>query len=213
MADISKHLEKAEKYLQKGRQADALEEYMEALRADPNNDNLRQTTADLLLAMGRNSEAVELLNQLFERQAQIGDAVKAVANYKKLARITTPAVDRTFRYGQLLERSNRRDALEAYEKSIQGFTAAGRQPDALAVLKRIVGLDPTEGNFRREAELAASLGDGKTASAGFVKVGEFQAQAGEDPITWFERAYQLDLQSADAALLYGDRKSTRLNSS
>src|SRR5689334_12599296 len=36
MSDTSKRLEKAEKYLQKGRQADALVEYMEALREDPN---------------------------------------------------------------------------------------------------------------------------------------------------------------------------------
>lgn len=203
MPDFSKRLEKADKYLQKGRQADALDEYLEVLQEDPNQDGVRQSAADLSMALGKNAEAAEHLTRLFDRQTSVGDAAKAVANYRKLARISTPSVDHTFRYGQLVEKSSRRDALEAYTTSVQGFTAAGRKADALAVLKRVVALDPTEANFKREAELAAELGDGKTAAAGFLKVGELQAQAGADPIAWYERAHQLDAQSADAALLYG----------
>ena len=202
MSDISKRLEKAEKYLQKGRQADALEEYMEALREEPNNDNVRQTAADLSIALSETAQAVELLNQLFERQANAHDVVKAVANYKKLARMATPSLDHTFKYAQLVEKTSRRDALDAYEKVVQGFSSSGRKQEALAALKRIVALDATEGNYKREAELAAELGDGKTASAGFLRVGEFQAQAGADPIAWFERSYQFDKESADAALQY-----------
>jgi diguanylate cyclase (GGDEF)-like protein len=202
MSDINKRLEKAEKYLQKGRQADALEEYLEALQEEPNNDNVRQTCADLLLSMGKNSEAAELLNQLFERHAGIGDVIRAVASYKKLSRIATPSVDRTFRYAQLVERTNRREAMDAYEKALQALTAAGRKADALTALKRIVGLEPSEANFKREAELAAELGDGKTAAAGFLRVGELQAQAGGDSFPWYERAHQLDAQSPDAALQY-----------
>lgn len=202
MSDISKRLEKAEKYLQKGRQADALEEYMEALREEPNNDNIRQTAADLSIAIGESAQAVELLNQLFERQAGSHDVVKAIANYKKLARLATPSLDHTFKYAQLVEKTSRRDALDAYEKVVQGFTSGGRKQDALAALKRIVSLDATEGNYKREAELAAEIGDGKTASAGFLRVGEFQAQAGADPIAWFERAHQFDKESVDAALQY-----------
>lgn len=202
MPDISKRLEKAEKYLQKGRQADALGEYLEALRDDANNDNVRQSAADLALALGRNNEAAEHLTRLFEKQASVNDAVKAVANYKKLARITTPTVEHTFKYGQLVERTSRRDALDAYLAAHKGFIAAGRKTDALAVLKRVTLLDPTEPNYLREAELAAEVGDNKVAAAGFLKVGESQAMSGGDSAKWYERAYQLDPQSADAALQY-----------
>jgi diguanylate cyclase (GGDEF)-like protein len=202
MSDISKRLEKAEKYLQKGRQADALEEYLGALREDPNNDNVRQSAADLALALGRNAEAAEHLTRLFEKQAGVNDAVKAVASYKKLTRISTASVDHIFRYGQLVEKSSRRDALEAYTAAHKGFAGAGRKADALAVLKRVTVLDPTEPNYLREAELAAELGDGKSAGAGFLMVGDFQAQSGADPFTWYERAYQSDNQNPDAALKY-----------
>jgi diguanylate cyclase (GGDEF)-like protein len=203
MSDISKRLEKAEKYLQKGRQEDALKEYLEALREDPSNDTVRQTAADLSIALGAHSRAVELLHYLFERQAEIGDVSKAVANYKKMARLATPKIDHTFRYAQLVEKSSRREAVDAYEKVVRGFTSAGRKAEALAALRRIVALDPTLANFKREAELAAELGDGKTAAAGFLKVGDLQKQAGANPIAWYERAHQFDPQSADAALQYG----------
>ena len=46
MSDIAKRLERAEKYLQKGKQEPALEEFLGALKEDPRNDNVRQTAAD-----------------------------------------------------------------------------------------------------------------------------------------------------------------------
>src|SRR5689334_1226772 len=146
MSETSKHLEKAEKYLQKGRQADALAEYMEALREDPTNENVHQTAADLSIALGNHSQAIDLLTNVFEHQATVGDASKAIANYKKLARLTTPSVDHTFRYAQMVEKTSRRDALECYDKVVRAFTSAGRKADALAALKRVVALDATENN-------------------------------------------------------------------
>ena len=202
MSDIQKRLEKAEKYLQKGRQEDALEEYLQALNEDPHNDTVRQTAADLSLALGRTSNAAGMLAELFDKEVEINDATRAVANYKKLARIATPRVDQTFHYAQLVERTSKRDAHDAYAACVQGFMSAGRKQDALAVLKRIVAMEPSAANYTREGTLAAELGDGKTACAAFLKVGELQP-AGADPIAWFERAYQMDTQSAEAALRYG----------
>ena len=72
MDDIQKRLEKAEKYLQKGKQEDALEEYLSILEDDPNNDAVRQSAADILLSLDRNDEAMELLSTLFDRQAAVG---------------------------------------------------------------------------------------------------------------------------------------------
>jgi thioredoxin-like negative regulator of GroEL len=68
MADISKRVEKAEKLLQKGKVDSALEEYLSILDADPGNDTVRQTTADLFLQSHRGAEAAVLLSELFDRQ-------------------------------------------------------------------------------------------------------------------------------------------------
>src|SRR6478736_1884263 len=124
MADTQKRLEKAEKYLQKGKTEDALEEYLAILEDEPQNEKARQQAADISVTLGKNQEACALLSALFDKQAEIGDSAKAVANYKKLARLGTPNVDQTFRFSQLIEKTDRKAALEGYEFCINSFQAA-----------------------------------------------------------------------------------------
>src|SRR5437762_9039349 len=102
-AEIAKRVERAEKLLQKGKTADALEEYIQVLSQDANNDTVRQMAADLCLSLQRTPDAVKLLGVLFERQMEIGDATRASLTYKKLARYVNPAWDQKVRFGQLLE--------------------------------------------------------------------------------------------------------------
>ncbi|MEO6120497.1 MAG: diguanylate cyclase [Terriglobales bacterium] len=199
MADIHKRLEKAEKYLQKGKQADALDEYLRALDEDPNNHGVRQTAADLCVNLGHNKEAAELLSQLFDHQAGIGDQAKAVMNYKKLAKAGTPNIDQTFKYSQLIEKTDKKTALEGYELAIKAYEAAERRNESLAALKRVVQLDPSAANHKRLGELAELLNDAKAASASFFKLGELEA---DKALSWLERGYKLDAANADLALAY-----------
>ncbi len=71
-AELGKRVERAEKLLQKGKTAEALEEYLLVLRDDPDNDVVRQLAADLCLSLSRNADAVKLLGDLFERQVGAG---------------------------------------------------------------------------------------------------------------------------------------------
>ena len=59
-AEQTRRIERAEKLLQKGKTADALEEYLQALRDDPENDVVRQLSADLCLSLNRNRDAISL---------------------------------------------------------------------------------------------------------------------------------------------------------
>ena len=104
-AEISKRIERAEKFLQKGKPEAALEEYLSVLSDDRENDTVRQMAADLSISVGKVAEAVALLGELFERQVAIGDATRASLTYKKLARHTNPTTDQKIRFGQLLEAS------------------------------------------------------------------------------------------------------------
>jgi len=76
MADISKRLDKAEKYLQRGKPDAALEEYLGILEEEPKNDQVRQTAADLCLALGRGGEAASLLSYLFDDEVAEGDVAR-----------------------------------------------------------------------------------------------------------------------------------------
>src|SRR5260221_13416315 len=148
MADTQKRLEKAEKSIQKGKPEDALEEYLGIIEDDPTNEKAKQQAADLNITLGNNADACYFLTQLFDKQAEIGDTAKAIANYKKLARLGTPNVDQTYKFSQFIEKSDKRVALEGYDFAINSFLAADRRADALGAVKRVVSLDPSAANLK-----------------------------------------------------------------
>ena len=93
-AEVTRRVERAEKLLQKGKTVEALQEYLQVLRDDPENDVIRQLAADLCLSLSRNQEAVALLGEVFDRQVKAGDATRASLTYKKLARFANPTKSR-----------------------------------------------------------------------------------------------------------------------
>ncbi|HVP51438.1 MAG TPA: diguanylate cyclase [Terriglobales bacterium] len=201
-SELAKRLERAEKALAKGKPDLALEDYLAVLREDPKNDKLREAAADLCVTLNRPADAATLLSPLFDRQASIGDTPHAIITFKKVARMGTPTVEQWFRFGQLIERSSRREALDAYEAALNGFKQLGRRLEAYPVLERIVALDPTEQNYQRQGELARELGDSKAAAAAFFEAGRIARQAGNDGMTWFQQAYAADPENLPAALAY-----------
>src|SRR5215467_841648 len=202
-AELSRRMERAEKLLQKGKTQDALEEYLQILAADTENDTVRNMAADLCLSLQRTPEAVRLLGELFDRQVEAGDGTRASLTYKKLARYVNPTWEQKLSFGQILESSNRKLAVETYENAFEELTSQGRQPDSLIVLKRIVALDPKQQNFTRLGELSSELGDNKGAAAAFLQVAQLAEAAKENAAPWFERAYTEDPNDPDMALAYG----------
>jgi diguanylate cyclase (GGDEF)-like protein len=199
MPDIHKRIEKAEKYLQKGKQEDALNEYLNALDEDPNNEYVRQTAADLCVTLGKSKEAAGLLSDLFNAQAAINDQAKAIANYKKLTRLGTPTIDQTFKYAQFIEKSDKKQALEGYKLSVDAFKAADRSAEALEAFKHLVMLEPTAKHYQDCAEYAESAGDKKVAAAAFLKWAQLEPSSAA---TALARGYKLDNANAELALAH-----------
>jgi diguanylate cyclase (GGDEF)-like protein len=202
-AEIAKQIERAEKLLQRGKTADALDGYIHALAADPSNDTVRQMAADLCLSLQRIPDAVKLLGELFERQMEAGDATRASLTYKKLARFVNPTWEQKVRFGQLLENSNRKLAAETYQNAFEELTHQGRKPESLQVLQRSVNLDPSAQNLQRLGDLSAEVGDHKCSAAAFAKLAEVTRTAGGDAAPWIERAYTEDPSDTAIALAYG----------
>jgi len=202
-AEVAKRVERAEKLLQKGKTAEALDEYLAVLRDDPENDVVRQLAADLCLSLNRNGDAVKLLGDLFERQVAGGDATRASLTYKKLARHGSPTWQQKFRFGQLLEGSNKKLAVSTYETALAELAKLGRKQESAEVLERMVALEPTQANFLRVAELAAESGNRKMAASAFQRVAQLTAAEGGDAAHWYERAYQEDSSDPAIALAYG----------
>ena len=202
-AEIVRRVEKAEKLLQKGKTADALAEYLQILEADPQNDNVRQMTADLCLSLNRGAQAVQLLGELFERQVEAADATRASLTYKKLARYADPTWEQKVRFGQLLEHSNKKLATATYENALENLQRQGRKEEALLVLRRIVSLEPSHPNHLRVAELSAELGEHVMASQSFLQMAQLAETSGGNGSPWFERAYAENPADSNIAVAYG----------
>lgn len=202
-AELARRIERTEKLLQKGKAAEALEEYLLVLRDDPENDTVRQLAADLCLSQNRNRDAVALLGELFERQVNAGDATRASLTYKKLARHGNPSWEQKFRFGQLLEGSNKKLAIGTYESALSDLAKLGDKKGAMEVLGRVVTLEPIQANFLRMAELSSELGESNVAAAAFKRVAQLATAAGSDPAQWYERAYQEDSSDDEITLAYG----------
>src|SRR5215470_15151097 len=202
-SEIAKRVAQAEKLLQKGKTGDALDEYLQILLEDPDNDNVRSMAADPCLSLNRTNEAVSLLGDLFERKVGMGDATRASLSYKKLARHGNPTWQQKFRFGQLLENSNKKLAVGTYENALDDLAKLRKQAESLQVLSRIVTLEPTQANYLRMAELCSELGENKPAAAAFLKTAELAEAAGADASHHLERAYQEDPSDPRTALAYG----------
>ena len=201
--EISRRMEKAEKLLQKGKTPDALAEYLQILEDDPQNDNVRQIAADLCLSVNKGGMAVQLLGDLFERQVAASDATRASLTYKKLARYANPTWEQKVRFGQLLERSNKKLAVGTYENALEDLQRQGRKEEGLLVLRRIVSLEPTPANHLRVAELAADLGEHVMAADSFLQLAEQTETAGGDASHYFERAYTENPADPKIGMAYG----------
>ena len=202
-AELAKRVERAEKLLQKGKTPEALEEYLLVLRDDPENDIVRQLAADLCLSLSRNADAVKLLGELFEKQVGAGDATRASLTYKKLARHGNPTWQQKFRFGQLLEGSNKKLAVGTYEAALQDVAKLGKKQELAEILDRIVAIEPTQANLLRVAELASELGNRKASAAAFQRIAVLAESEGGEVAQWYERAYQEDSTDQGIALSYG----------
>lgn len=202
-ADISRRIEKAEKLLQKGKTPDALAEYLQVLKDDPENDNVRQLAADLCLSVNKGGAAVQLLGELFDRQVAAADSTRASLTYKKLARYANPTWEQKVRFGQLLERSNKKVAIGTYENALDDLRKQGRKEESLLVLRRIVSLEPTPANHLRLAELSAELGEHALAAESFLKLAELAEASSENAGRYYERAYAESPSDEKVALAYG----------
>ncbi len=203
MPEISKRLEKAEKYLQKGKLDSALAEYMEILHDEPSNHAARQSAADLAISLGQADVAAKLLAELFEHHLMAPDQQKASVAFKKLARMNSASLDQTLRFGELSEKTNKKEAVDAYEYALRLCTSSGRKHEALEALKRLVVLEPVVDNYRRLAELAEQEGEKKDAALAFVNLGVGLEKQDKDAADAYARAYFLDPQNPGAALGHG----------
>src|SRR2546421_8159175 len=207
-ADVSKHLDRAKRFLEKNRVEDAIEAYLAVLDEVPQHQEATQALGDLYARIDQPDRAAVYYGLLFDLLVEPKDESKALAIYNRFLRvgISQQLPERIARYAFLQQKQNHPDeAIEQYTKAAELFTTAGRNEDALFCSERIAQLDPE--NLARQLRLAeAAEGMGKTALAvrAFLRAGQLASASGAstDALHLLGRAYKLAPQERSAGLLY-----------
>jgi len=200
MADITKHLERAKKYLEKNKLQDAIQEYETVLAEAPNSVEVIQTLGDIYTRLNQPDRAAKYYGMIFDRFAESRDTTKAVALYTRVLKNIPQPPDRIARFALLLQKQNKRDdAIEQYGAAAELFLSQKNEAEALACWEKIAQLDPE--NLERHlkiGEVGERIGKADVAARGYLRAGQLALAASD-----VDRA--IDLLARGNRLLPADR--------
>ena len=206
--DVSKHLDRAKRFLEKNRVEEAIETYLAVLDEAPQHQEATQALGDLYARMEQPERAAIYYGLLFDLLVEPKDETKALAIYNRFLRSNSgpQPPERIARYAFLQQKQNHPDeAIEQYTKAAELFTTAAREEDALFCWERIAQLDPE--NKSRQlglAEAAERIGKNALAARAFLRAGQLASASGAtaDALNVLGRAHRLAPQERSVALLY-----------
>ncbi|HWP85874.1 MAG TPA: hypothetical protein VNN17_11825, partial [Terriglobia bacterium] len=158
MAIANKHLEKAERLLQKGKMESALEEYLKAWQEEPENDAIVYTVAELYQSLNKNQQSKECYVFLFDKAVERNDAQKVLELTRKMQVVGMLEPARLLAAGKLLEKHRPELALEQYQKAFES-AGEGNAEVAVQALRGMARLSPKSIEVhKRLAEMAQRAG-------------------------------------------------------
>jgi diguanylate cyclase (GGDEF)-like protein len=210
MADVTKHLERARKYLEKNKLRDAAEEYQAALEGQPGLWEAVQALADIYTRLNDPERAAHYYGLHFDRLVEQNDATKAVALYTRFLKSVPQPAERIARYALLLQKQNKRDdAIENYNAAAEMFLSQGKEADALACWEKIAGLDfDNPARHIKIGEVGERLGKSDVAARGYLRAGQLALSGGEldRALDLLERANRLAPRERTVALFYAEAR-------
>ncbi|MBI1750530.1 MAG: tetratricopeptide repeat protein [Acidobacteria bacterium] len=207
-ADVTKHLERAKKYLEKNKLQDAVEEYRAVLKEFPNNQEAVQALGDLYTRLGDPHQAAQYYGMLFDRLTDSGDTTRAAALYSRFLKSVQQSPDRMIRFAHLLQRQGKRDeAVGYYNVAGEEFLKQNDGAAALNCWEKIAALDPENPERHiKVSEVSERLGKSDVAARGWLRAGQLTLAGGEmdRALDLFSRAYRLSPGDRSVALLYAE---------
>ena len=201
----SKALESALKSLNQGRVPDAIREYQQILRQDAKDQVTLMTLGDLFVRQGDMHSAT----QYFERLAQVyladGFNSKAIAIYKKIAKLAPQELDPLERLADLyVQQGVLSEARPLYLQIAEGHLKGNRAPRAVEVLRRLLEVEPE--NLRvqmRLAELYNVIGQKGEAAKTYLNYAQRLMERGDltEVEKLCDRALEVDPTNAAAVTM------------
>ena len=177
----SKALESALKFLNQGKVNQAIAEYQQILRNDPKDQATLMTVGDLFARQGDMQHALEY----FERLAQVyltdGFNSKAIAIYKKIAKLAPQEIAPLERLADLyVQQGVLSEARPLFLQIAEAHLKANRAPKAVQVLRRLLEVEPENPRVQmRLAELYNVMGQKGDAAKTYLSYAQRLFDRGE----------------------------------
>jgi pilus assembly protein FimV len=201
----SKALENALKYLNQGKVAQAIAEYQQILRNDAKDQATLMTVGDLFARQGDMTQAIEYFERLAQVYLSDGFNSKAIAIYKKIAKLAPNELAPLERLADLyVQQGVLSEARPLFLQIAEAYLKANKSQKALEVLHRLLDVEPD--NLRvqmRLAELYNVMGQKKEAAQTYMAYAQRLFERGEldEAVKLIERALEVDPGNASALML------------
>jgi tetratricopeptide (TPR) repeat protein len=136
-------LDAARKYQSRGQYDKAIAQYKKLVDSDKRDVRSLLKIGDLYVRKGDRGSAIETYETVAGHYAQQGFFLKAIAVYKQILKLDPSRLDAQVRLGEMYEQLQLiSDAMSVFEDVSNGFMRAGDTDQALAMLGKMVELDP-----------------------------------------------------------------------
>ena len=203
----SKALESALKFLNQGKVAQAIGEYQLILRHDPKDQATLMTVGDLFARQGDMPQAVEYFERLAQVYLNDGFNSKAIAIYKKIAKLAPNELAPLERLADLyVQQGVLSEARPLFLQIAEAHLKANHSQKAVEVLHRLLEVEPENQRVQmRLAELYGMMGQKREAAQTYLGYAQRLFERGEtDEVEKLvDRAIEVDPTNAEALLLKG----------
>ncbi len=201
----NKALESALKFLNQGKVPQAIAEYQQILRQDPKDQATLMTVGDLFARQGDMPQAIEYFERLAQVYLNDGFNSKAIAIYKKIAKLAPAELAPLERLADLyVQQGVLSEARPLFLQIAEVHLKANRAPKAVEVLNRLLEVEPDNPRVQlRLAELYNVMGQKKEAAHTYLGYAQrlFDRGESEEAQKLIERALGVEPASAAAMLL------------
>ncbi|MGB0035701.1 MAG: tetratricopeptide repeat protein [Candidatus Acidiferrales bacterium] len=197
--------ENALKYLNQGKVAQAIAEYQQILRNDGKDQATLMTVGDLFARQGDMPQAIEYFERLAQVYLNDGFNSKAIAIYKKIAKLAPNELPPLERLADLyVQQGVLSEARPLFLQIAEAHLKANKAPKAVEVLHRLLEVEPE--NLRvqmRLAELYNVMGQKKEAALTYLAYAQrlFDRSEFDEAQKLIDRALEVDPVNGAALLL------------
>jgi tetratricopeptide (TPR) repeat protein len=171
-----KHVEAAQKHLGQNRVPQAIAEYQQVLKNEPSDQVTLMTVGDLYVRQGETFQAIDYFARLAQIFVRDGFLTKAIAIYKKIAKLAPEEMKPLERLAELyVQQGVLSEARPLFLQLAEGHLKAGRREPAAALLRKLLEAEPD--NLRvqmRLAEVQIAMGQKGDAAQTFLVCAERQ---------------------------------------